>query len=222
MKKGKPSMTILFTQEWDIVRGKEDAYEAFITNEFTRRLNDLGLKPVGGFYVEVGFGPRIISVRSMESLTDLLKIFDRDGYKNLILDLQEFITNYRNRVLRPTGRVPLKEYTIQKGVWKYIHYWNQLPGKRSAYEEFISREYLPILYSIDYLEVTNSWDVLLGGFSQIAGELTFKSAVDVGRFLEDPTFRKINETLRRNYVYNYATRIIRTTGRFDEPKWYRL
>lgn len=215
-------MTILFTQEWDVIRGKEKAYGEFISNEFTPRLNDLGLKPVGGFYVEVGFGPRIISVRSMDNLMDLLKIFDRDGYKNLILDLHEFIINYQNRVLRSTGRVPLKEYKLQKGVWKYIHYWNQLPGRRSAYEEFIAREYLPILYGIDYLEVTNSWDVLLGGFSQIAGELTFKSAVDIGRFLEDPTFRKIDQKLRQEYVYNYATRIIRTTERFDEPRWYRL
>ncbi len=53
-------MDILFTRSWDIIQGKEEEYEQFITDIFISEMSAAGLLPVGGDYVEVGFGPRIV------------------------------------------------------------------------------------------------------------------------------------------------------------------
>jgi hypothetical protein len=216
------NMAILFTQEWDIVRGQEDTYEQFISQEFIPRSEKLGLRAVGGYYVEVGVGPRVVSVRSTESLEELYTILALKEFFRLQSQLKEHVANYRSKVLYPTGRVKSEKYEIQKGVWKFNQYWNQRPGKRDQYADFMATEYLPMLNGLDYLELTGGWIVIMGGEREIVGELTFKSPIDIGRLLENPDFRQLTEELRRNYVSNYTTRILRTTERFDEPRWYRL
>jgi hypothetical protein len=215
-------MAILFTQEWDVVRGQEDTYEQFISQEFIPRSQQLGMRAVGGYYVEVGIGPRVVSVRSTETLEDLYKILALKDFYRLRSELKDHVVNYRSKVLYPTGRVNSKEYKIQKGVWKFNQYWNTRPGKRVEYADFMANEYLPMLNGFDYLEVTGGWLCVLGGERDIVGELTFKSPIDIGRLLENPEFRQLTEELRRNYISNYTTRILRTTERFDEPRWYRL
>lgn len=213
-------MAILYTQAFDIIRGQEEAYEEFIA-EYIPRLNKLGLRSVGGFYVVCGFGPRIIHVCRAESLDDLCGIMSTKGFKDLVLDLKRYVVNFRSKVLEPTGRVKHDEYELRKGVWKFNQYYDLIPGKKKAYSDFIINEYLPVIGSIDYVEVTGGWNVLVGGVSEIIGEFTFKSPVDIGRILEHPDFQRITDALR-TYVVNYVSRVMRVTERFEESRWYRL
>ena len=55
-------MPVLFTQNWDIIQGKEDDYAAFVSQVYIPKMTELGLIPVGGYYVEVGVGTRIVAV----------------------------------------------------------------------------------------------------------------------------------------------------------------
>ena len=215
-------MAVLLTQEWDVVRGKEKEYEKFVENEFIPRSNEMGLRSVGGFYVEVGPGPRIISLKTAEDVLSLLRIFFSEEFRKLSLELETFVNNYGNRVLKSIGREIEGGYKIQQGVWKYMQYYDIIPGQKENYKQFIIEEYLPAMNEIDYLEVTSGWKVVLGGKSHIIGELTFQSSVDIGRLLDDPVFHQATEKLRRRHVCNYTTRIIRTTERFQKPRWYRL
>lgn len=215
-------MQLLFTQEWDLIPEKEDEYSVFAARTFIPKCNEMGLLSVGGFYVEVGFGPRIISVKRVGSLDELSRIMSSQAYKELVLELKEYVVGYRSKILQPTGRTRDVVYEIQKGVWKYNLYYDVLPGKRAAYADFITEQYLPMLESIDYLEVTGGWNVLIGGVSEIIGELTFKDPVDIGLLLENGPYRELNHVLRRDYVTNYQSRILKTTERFDEPRWFVL
>jgi hypothetical protein len=70
--------------------------------------------------------------------------------------------------------------------------------------------------------LTGAWNVLIGGFSEIISEFTVKDPVDIGRLLGDENFREMTYTLQREFVTNYKSRILRTTARFDEPRWFRL
>jgi len=215
-------MAILFTQEWDVVRGQEDIYDQFISNEFIPQSDKLGLLAVGGFYVEVGMGPRIVSIRSADSLEALYKVLAMKEHLKLRSELRRHVVNYRSKVLIPTGRVKSNHYELQKNVWKYNQYYDLRPGMRDQYAHFIINEYLPMLAKLDYVEVTGGWNVVMGGDREIIGELTFKSPIDIGRMLEYPGFRQCTEDMRRSYTTNYTARILRTTERFDEPRWYRL
>jgi hypothetical protein len=215
-------MAVLLTQEWDIVRGKEKEYEKFVENEFIPRSNEMGLRSVGGFYVEVGPGPRIISLKTADDVIDLLTVFFSKEFKALVMELEDYVTSYGNRVMLSIGKDINGGYKIQKGVWKYIQYYDIIPGQKENYKQFILEEYLPAMKEIDYLEVTSGWKVVLGGKSHIVGELTLESSVDIGRLLDDPVFQEATDKLRRRHVCNYSTRIIRTTERFQKPRWYRL
>lgn len=215
-------MAILFTQEWDVVRGQEDAYEQFVTEEYIPRSDQLGLRSVGGYYVEVGIGPRVVSVKSTDTIETLYGILALPDFLQLRSELRRHVIHYRSRVLSPTGRVKSNNYKLQKGVWKYNQYYDLRPGMRDQYAHFIINEYLPMLAKLDYVEVTGGWNVIMGGNREIVGELTFKSPVDIGRMLEYPGFRQCTEDMRRNFASHYTARILRTTERFEEPRWYRL
>jgi hypothetical protein len=215
-------MQILFTQEWDLIHDKEDEYSVFAARTFIPKCNEMGLLSVGGYYVEVGFGPRIISVKRVDSLEKLAKIMASPDYRELVRSLKEYVVGYRSKILRPTGRTRDVPYEIQKGVWKYNQYYDVRPGRRAEYADFITEQYLPMLEDIEYLEITGGWNVLIGGVSEIIGELTFKDPVDIGMLLENGPYRELTHVLRRDFVDNYQTRILKTTERFDEPRWFVL
>jgi hypothetical protein len=215
-------MIAKLVQWWDVIPGLEDDYDRFISEQYIPQLQQLGLTAKGGYYLVVGVGPRMALVSTAESMAKMGEILSTKVFKDLMLELKKYIINYSSRITEPTGRVKDGEYAIQKGVWKYIQYYDVIPGRMPEYADFISNKYLPTMESIDYVEVTQGWTLVMGSFAEITGELTFKTAVDVGRMLENPTFNKLIDEMRTNYVLNYRCRILRTTERFDEPRWYKL
>ncbi len=215
-------MEILFTLSWDIIQGKEEGYIEFVTSTMLPGMAALGLVPVGGYYVEVGPGPRIVVVHRANGTDDLCRAVSDNKFKQLVLQLKALVHNVRTAVLEPTGRVKHVTYVIQKGVWKFNQYYDLKPGKKKEYADFVMSEYIPSLQKLDYLEVTGGWNVVLGGVNEIIGELTFKDPIDIGRMLNSQEFRWANQRLREEFVTNYQNRILRCTERFDEPKWFRL
>ena len=215
-------MPILFTTGWDIMSGSESEYLEFIAKRYIPELASMGLLPAGGFYVEVGSGPRVLGVNSCDTHQQLVEIVISKPYKDLVLKLRELVYNYRTAVLEATGRFKNERYLIQKGVWKFNQYYDLRPGKKEAYKDFVLNVYLPTLDKIDYVEVTGGWNTVLGGMRDIVAEFTVKDPVDIGRLLNSDDFRKLTLKLRADYVSNYQTRILRCTERFDEPRWFRL
>jgi hypothetical protein len=71
------------------------------------------------------------------------------------------------------------------------------------------------------MEVTGGWNVILGGVSDIIAEFTFKDPVAIGHLLNSEEFRKIMLKLRSRHLRSYASRILRCTERFEEPKWFK-
>jgi hypothetical protein len=215
-------MSILFIQNWDIIHGKGDEYTRFVTDTYIPETSAMGFVPVGGYYVEVGFGPKVLAVYSCNALEDLTAFVTSKRFKDLTVELKSFAYNYKSSVYEPTGAVKKEKYTIQKGVWKFNQYYDIMPGMKKAYADFVINEHLPAMQKIDYVEVTGGWNTVFGGFSEIIAEFTFKDPVDIGRLFNNEDFRRITLTLKNEYVRNYASRVLRSTERFDEPKWLRL
>ena len=214
-------MSVLFTQSWDIIQGKDVEYTQFIVDTYLPEMAEMGLIPVGGYYVEVGFGPRIVAVFSVNETEEVLKTIAGKRFKDLLRLLKTIVMNYRGSVLEPTGAVKRGKYTIQKGVWKLNQYYDLKPGVKKAYADFVINEHIPTMQRITYAEVTGGWNVLIGGISEIIAEFTFKDAMDVGRLLMNEDYRRITQKLRSEYAMNYTSRIMRSTERFDEPRWFK-
>jgi hypothetical protein len=215
-------MAVLFNQNWDIVEGREHDHATFISERYIPIMTSMGFVSVGGFYVEVGFGPRIVAVLSVDNATDLSRMVSEKRLKSLTLELKGLVENYRAYVLEPAGRVKREKYTIQRGVWKLNQYYDIRPGKKEAYAEFVLHEHIPTMQKIDYVEVTGGWNVLFGGTHEVIAEFSFRNPADIGRLLADEDFQKITTRLRRVFVKNYASRILRCTERFDQHHWSTL
>ena len=215
-------MDILFTQSWDIIHGKEEEYVKFITDIFIPEMSAAGLLPVGGYYVEVGFGPRIVAVNRAGGIDGLSRAMVDNKFKELVRRLKSLVYNYRAALLEPTGRVRHEGYAIQKGVWKFNQYYDLQPGKKKEYVDFVVNTYIPAIERLGYVEVTGGWNVIFGGVSEVIGELTFKDPVDIGRMLGSQEFSHVAARLQEEFVTNYQNRILRCTERFEEHKWFRL
>ena len=215
-------MSLLFFQFWDVVQGREDEYARYVNNTYLPEMATFGFVPVGGYYVEVGFGPRIIAGFSSESLGEISKIITGKGFKGLVLDLKKYVANFKNLVLESDGTIKLEKYPIQKNVWKFNQYYDLRPEMKNEYEHFMINEYLPAVQKIDYVKITNCWNVVLGGFCEIILECTSKDPEDIGRLMNNEEFHKVTNRLRRGFITNYTNRILRSTKWFNEPKWFKL
>jgi hypothetical protein len=98
-------MTILFTQYWDVNPGEYDDYAKFISEEFNPGLEKLGMKLVGGFYVAVGAGPRIMAVATMQNGSGLLAALSSREYRILSTRLHEIHLQLRQQGLDSHGHV---------------------------------------------------------------------------------------------------------------------
>ncbi len=208
--------------EWDLPPEREDDYFDFVKRIFIPQCNEMGLESVGGFYVEVGRGPAIVSVNRADSLEQLVAATNSRQFKDLLEELKDIVVNYRSTIMRSTGRVRRGTYEIQKGVWKYTEEWDILPGKRAEYATFVTTEHMPLLESLHYVDLTGAWDVLIGGPSEILLESTFQDPADIGALFNNATYRQVTHRLKSQYVTNYNSRILRTTEHFDEPRWFAL
>jgi len=74
-------MAILFTQYWDVVPETFDEYSGFVTHEYIPTLERLKIKLVGGYYVAVGEGPRIVAVAYIDDTEDLRQALASREYR---------------------------------------------------------------------------------------------------------------------------------------------
>jgi hypothetical protein len=134
-------MAVLLTQSWDVIQGKEDEYRTFITSEFLPGLAATGLAPVGGYFVEVGTGPRIIAVQRGTDTDELCRVFGETEFKQMVLRLKSLVGHYRAALLEPLGKMKQEDYTIPGGAWKFNQYYDLRPGMKREYGRYVMDEY---------------------------------------------------------------------------------
>lgn len=209
-------MAVLFNQHWDIAPGKQEAYSDFLMSYYNPTLEKIGIKLVGGYYVTVGMGPRIIAVGLAQNLNELEEALASADYEEVTNRLMEFVTHYHSKILIPTGRVKMDGYKIQTGLWKFNQYWNLLPGMERQYTEFVTGDYIPTLEKLGLI-VTAGWRVVVGSGPYILAESSAANLVDIARAIDTDEFRRVIRKLKSMYVTDYHSRILAPTGRIDLP-----
>lgn len=209
-------MAVLFNQHWDVAPGKHDAYTDFVMMHYIPTLGRLGINLVGGYYVTIGQGPRIIAVGLAESLLDLEKALQSDEYNDMTNGLMAHVTNYHSKIMVPTGRVQMNGYKVQTGIWKFNQYWNILPGMEEAYTEFVKTDHIPTLGKLG-IRVTAGWRVIVGSGPYIVSEGSAPSLVDIARGIDSDEFRRVTHKLKSTFVTDYHSRVLAPTGRIDVP-----
>lgn len=209
-------MTILFSQCWDVIPDKFDAYETFITNEFNPGLNKLGIKLLGGYYVAVGAGPRTVAVATVEPDINLLELLSKTEYRILSIGLNRLVSNYSSRVWVASGRVHEQPYQIQTGAWKFTQRYNVVKGKEDAHYQFVKEECVPCLKSLK-LPITGGWRLAVGSGPRILAESTGRTIETIASAISKPEFIQLVRTLKKSYATDYSSRILTPTGRIEIP-----
>jgi len=214
-------MNVLFTQQWNVERDKEDEYLAFITEQYNPKITSLGLKIVGGYYVEIGTGPTTVAVFSADNINQINEIALSEEYRQITNKLNFYINSRSTALGFSTGRVSQEPYTIQEGVWKWNHYYNVRPNKKNDYKHTLG-QIVTVIEKLDFVELTQEWHMLYGGRGDYLLEMTFKDPIDVARLLNNQQFRNLEKLIKKELIVNYSSRLLRSTERFDKPRWVTL
>ncbi len=214
-------MNVLFTQQWNVDRDKEDEYLSFITESYNPNITSLGLKIVGGYYAEIGTGPTTVAVFSAENINIINEIVVSDKYRQITNELNFYINNRTSALGFSTGRVSTEPYTIQEGVWKWNHYYNVRPNKKDDYKRTLE-QVATVIERLDFVELTQEWHMLYGGRGDYLLEMTFKDPIDVARLLNNQQFRTLEKLIKKELIVDYSSRLLRSTERFDKPRWVTL
>jgi hypothetical protein len=209
-------MTILFTQYWDVIPGRFDEYSEFMTNNYNPTLNRIGIKLLGGYYVAVGQGPRIIAVATVDEKDYLRKILATDEYREVVGKLHNIVQNYASKLWVSSGRVTEGPYMIQLGAWKFNQYYNLVSGKDEEHYTFVKEECIPAMKELR-VPVTGAWRLVIGDGPRIMAECTGRTIVDIAKAIDTSEFRRLVRRLKKEYARDYSSRILAPTGRIEIP-----
>jgi hypothetical protein len=92
---------------WDIKPGREQPYFEFIVQEFAPGLMRLGLQPTEAWYTVYGKAPQILTGAVTNDLEAMRKILATDDWRGLRDRLQEYVSNYTQKVVEASGRFQL-------------------------------------------------------------------------------------------------------------------
>jgi len=214
-------MNILYVQYWDIIRSKEEEYSSFIINKYNPGAKTAGLSIVGGYYVEAGMGPSTIACFTANDISEINRCVLNENFIKLNNELLNYVDNKRSLLAISTGRTGLEKYSIQEGVWKWNHYYTVKPEKKESYRAFIKKA-VEVIKKIDFVELTEEWHILYGGISDYLLEMSFKDPYDIARLMNNEDFRELEKLLKKEIITDYSSRILRSTERFEKPRWITL
>lgn len=210
-------MSVLFTQSWDPIPGKFDEYSNFISLYYNPTLEKLGFQLVGGYYVVVGEGPRIIAVSTVKDLQSLQETLISKAYQELNNQLLQYVWKYTNKILVPYDpKFNPESYRVQTGVWRFNIYYNVLRTVQDQHHQFLQDEFIPTMEQLK-LPVTSVWRMVVGSGPRMLLECTGKDFVNIAKAIDTIEYRKIIRTIRIKHVTDYSSRVLAPTGKIEIP-----
>ena len=139
----------------------------------------MGIKLVGGFYVAVGSGPRIMAVATVQNDMGLLAALSSREYRIISTKLMKY-DNYAGKVWIPTGMFRDQTFNIQTGAWKFNQYYDIVPGREDEHNRFVKEEAIPMMKELS-VPVTHGWRLSIGTEPRILAECTARSFADIAK-----------------------------------------
>ena len=208
IKRGDRVMPVKFNQYWTIDFERIDEYEKFMIREFIPGINKLGIHIVAGWTVLIG-GYSDIIIEGVANDLELLEKALRDiKFRQLSDALQDYIKNYKTKVLVGTGQKEDYSRDVKKNTVKFSQMWDVLSKKKAAYRDYVNDTYYPCLEKLG-IQIANEWEVLIGDGPRTLCE---GRAVDIEsssliRNLQREKFQKAKEGLK-HFIENYESRVL--------------
>jgi hypothetical protein len=137
-------MTVKFIQFFDILPGQAEEFRHFAHKNYIPGINDTGLlRMIGSWYVAAGEGPYCIFESVSDSVNKINKLLQLDEFDKLNRLLHFLITNYKTKILAPTGLV---ETRIPEGRhFRFNQHYNVQYDRHEDYVRFVREEHIPTI-----------------------------------------------------------------------------
>jgi len=202
-------MLVKLDHYWSVNPRKRDEYEKFIIKKFIPGINRLNMHTVAAWSVMVGAYSDFILETVSNDLEILEKALQHDKYRQLRSNLQNYIINYKTKVLVSTGKKDAYSTDIEENTIKFNQMWNvtaESDKDREEYARYVLEEYYPLLEDLGIL-VAGEWEVLIGDGPHLICEGRVNDVQNLIRNLQGARFRKAKKKLK-NYTSQYQSRIL--------------
>jgi len=199
-------MPVKFNQYWAIDQERLKDYGKFIIKKFIPGINRLGIHTVAGWTVLIGGYSEIIFEGVSNDLELLEKALINKKYKALNQELQNYIKNYKTKVLVSTEKKDAYSTDIKENTVKFTQAWDIISSKKPEYEKFVVEEFYPLLEELD-ITVAGEWEVLIGDGPHIICEGRADKIETLVSNLQSKKFRKTKQELRQ-FIYHYESRVL--------------
>jgi hypothetical protein len=153
-------MTVKFIQYWDVLSEREDEFSKFMAKSYIPGINEGGyLKIVGSWHVASGEGPYYIMEGVADSVKNIHSLLQLDEFKKLSHLLHFLITNYKSKLLVPSG--PIEGIVPDDRNYRFNHHYDVIYDKFDDYITFMKDEYLPVMEALG-VKMIGAWYVAIG------------------------------------------------------------
>jgi hypothetical protein len=154
------TMTVKFIQYWDVLSEREDEFSKFMAKSYIPGIDETGyLKIVGSWHVAAGEGPYYIMEGVADSVKNIHSLLQLDEFKKLSHLLHFLITNYKSKLLVPTG--PIEGVVPKDKNYRFNHHYDVIYDKYDDYMAFMQDEHLPIMEELG-IKMIGAWYVAIG------------------------------------------------------------
>lgn len=210
-------MPVKFNQYWTIDHDVVKGYEKFIIQKYIPGMNQLGIHTVAGWTVLIGAYAEIVFEGVSNDLEILEKALRDEKFKELKENLQNFVSEYKTKVLVSTGKKDSYSIDVQENTVKFNQMWDVVSRKAKTYEDFVLETYYPCLENLG-VTVAREWEVLIGDGPHIICEGRAEVVETLISGLQSKSFQKARQELKQ-YVENYESRVL--TFHIKKTKGYK-
>jgi hypothetical protein len=201
-------MPVKFNQYWTVDFDKNKDYEKFIIRKYIPGVNKLGIHIVAGWSVLIGGYSENILEGISNDLELLEKALRDKKYKQLNDELQDYIKQYKTKVLVSTGKKDDYSKDIKKNTVKFSQTWNVISKNKDQYENYVIETFYPCLEELG-IKVAREWEVLIGDGPRMLceGRAQDIDSTTLISNLQSKKFQKAKQGLKQ-FVENYESRIL--------------
>ena len=199
-------MAVKIVEHWNTIPEKMDEYIDFMQKYRIPTMNNLGINIAALWSVLIGASPQIISEGIAEDLDRLDSALKSKDYSKTNTMLLHFVTDYKSKVLVPTGRFQHLPRVAKRSIVKFSQYWDIIPGKEDEYDSFIRNDFYPAMEELGII-IGGEWKILIGESPNILLEGRCNHAEILLKALNSRKFPMMKYKLLK-LVTNYASRVL--------------
>jgi hypothetical protein len=100
-------LAVKLLMSWDILPGQEQTYFEFAMRTFAPGLMKMGWQPTEAWYTLYGDVPQILTAGVTDTFEQMREILESDEWDSLLEQLQEYVDNFKYKVVPASGRFQL-------------------------------------------------------------------------------------------------------------------